>query len=218
VRVYHFVSSEWGFDDIVKRRLKIARIHELNDPFELLGAVCRNADERAAWLDTKARAADLFGLICFSTSWRNPVQWSHYADRHRGIALGFDVPDGSLTQVTYTSSRLDWDAAAVFNDPQIGEPFIKRLLATKFAHWRYEQEVRLFLKLDQCILDEGKHFLSFSPEINLAEVLVGSACTLSRNDLSDALGQIGDYVVCRKARPAFRSFKVVEQRRASLWE
>jgi hypothetical protein len=36
LRVYHFTSAEFAKDDIVHRRLKVARISELNDPFEFL--------------------------------------------------------------------------------------------------------------------------------------------------------------------------------------
>ena len=36
LRVYHFVGPEYGLDDIRRRRLKIATIADLNDPFELL--------------------------------------------------------------------------------------------------------------------------------------------------------------------------------------
>ncbi len=37
MRVYHFVNREFGLEDISRRRLKIATINDLNDPFELLG-------------------------------------------------------------------------------------------------------------------------------------------------------------------------------------
>lgn len=36
LRVYHFVGPDHGLDDIRRRRLKIATIADLNDPFELL--------------------------------------------------------------------------------------------------------------------------------------------------------------------------------------
>lgn len=33
------------------------------------------------------------GLLCFSDNWKSPVMWAHYAAKHHGICLGFDVPD-----------------------------------------------------------------------------------------------------------------------------
>ena len=35
-RVYHLLAKEWALDDLDRRRLKIARFDDLNDPFELL--------------------------------------------------------------------------------------------------------------------------------------------------------------------------------------
>jgi hypothetical protein len=31
------------------------------------------------------------GLLCFGADWSSSVMWSHYADKHKGICLGFDV-------------------------------------------------------------------------------------------------------------------------------
>ena len=35
--VYHFINKEYGIEDLRKRRLKIATLNELNDPFEFFG-------------------------------------------------------------------------------------------------------------------------------------------------------------------------------------
>jgi hypothetical protein len=43
-------------------------------------------DTFAAWV---LRRGDI-------TPWHNPLLWSHYADRHRGMALGFDTDDAIL--------------------------------------------------------------------------------------------------------------------------
>ncbi len=44
--VYHFTSSEFALKALRDRRLKIARINELNDPFELCAADFTNPDVR----------------------------------------------------------------------------------------------------------------------------------------------------------------------------
>ena len=36
IRVYHLTSADFAINDIALRRLKIARILDLNDPFELM--------------------------------------------------------------------------------------------------------------------------------------------------------------------------------------
>ena len=47
-----------------------------------------------------------YGILCFCRTKRNPVLWSHYADKHKGMCLGFDVRDDSLNAVKYVSRRL----------------------------------------------------------------------------------------------------------------
>lgn len=99
MRVYHFLSRNYGLEDIRLRRLKIATLDDLNDPFEMLGMALRDLELRQAFRATKAKMAERAGLLCFSRHWRNPVQWSHYAERHQGLCLGFDIPDGAAATV-----------------------------------------------------------------------------------------------------------------------
>ncbi len=105
----------------------------------------------------------------------------------------------------------------VLNDNVAGKQFIEQMLSTKFSHWRYEQEMRLFVRLDLTTEQNGHYFADFSTEIQLAEIIVGASSSITRGQLSDALGTLAGEVRCRKGRLAFQSFKVVEQRAASLW-
>ena len=106
MRVYHFVNKKFGLDDLRKNRLKIARIVELNDPFEFAALDLSDGEFRQAMGSMKQSMSGDFGILCFSKSWRNPVQWAHYADKHTGLCLGFDVPDELLMQVKYRKRRL----------------------------------------------------------------------------------------------------------------
>ena len=46
------------------------------------------------------------GLLCFSRNWTHPLLWSHYASKHEGICLGFDLKRGSeLQEVQYEDKR-----------------------------------------------------------------------------------------------------------------
>ncbi len=109
MRLYHFINAKYGLEDLRDKRLKIARIMELNDPFEFMGADLSNRELREALEATKSYLYVKFGLLCFSESWNNPVQWSHYADRHQGLCLGFDIPDIFLDKVNYVDERLPVD-------------------------------------------------------------------------------------------------------------
>lgn len=217
MRVYHFTDAKYGLEDIKLRHLKVARISDLNDPFELMAPIFSGADSRITWDDFRKRADGEIGLLCFSKSWRNPVQWSHYADKHRGICMGFDVPEAKVVPVNYIAKRFKPNLLKVIFHQDEEIAFLRSTLYSKFSHWRYEQEIRWVKKLDEMQRDEDLYFFPFSDELQLKEVIIGTSCPISRADLNQALGELRTSVECRKARLAFKSFRVVEQRKASLW-
>ena len=67
-------------------------------------------------------------MLCFSFKWSNPVLWAHYADKHKGICLGFDVPDDNVQRVKYVDTRLPFPTKS---NEQIGRDWI----FTKFSGW-----------------------------------------------------------------------------------
>ncbi len=217
MRVYHLVGREHGLQNIRHRRLKIAEIEDLNDPFELRSLSSPDRDVRRAFDLTRAQLAANRGVLCFSANWHNPVLWSHYADRHRGRALGFDVADDSLAKVSYRRYRLPFDPGAMSGDPAQAEEQMLSLLTTKYSHWRYENEWRAFLSLEDREAATNLCFAQFSQRMRLREVVVGARSTISRAELTEALGSLAPEVSTLKVRLAFRSFRVVRQRMESLW-
>jgi hypothetical protein len=217
MRVYHFVNEEFGLDDLRRRCLKIATLNELNDPFELFGVNLGDERLRRAFAAMKQELALSRGLLCFSCDWRNPVQWSHYAAKHTGLCLGFDVPDKLLGHVTYSRRRLVVDLEQ-FHDPrQIDVETAKRFLFTKYSHWRYENEVRCFVTLKDKDAEADLYFADFSEDLHLRQVVVGAQSKVSRIMLKSALGELASTVECFKARLAFESFRVVRQNNEELW-
>ena len=199
--LYHFLNAEYGLDDLRKRRLKISRIMELNDVFEFLGCDLSDRVFRRALRDTKAQLSAEHGILCFSRSWSNPVLWGHYADRQKGLCLGFDVADGFVEPVDYVDSRFPVPAA-------LDQEFMKRLYFTKFSHWKYEEEYRAFVSLDTMV--EGHYFMDFSDVLlKLKTVIVGAESAIRRADVADALVGIDAGVETFKSRAAFKSFAIV---------
>lgn len=216
MRVYHFLNREFGLDDIRRRRLKIATLKDLNDPFEMLAMTLRDPELRQAFRATKAQMEKRAGMLCFSRDWHNPAQWSHYADRHHGICLGFDIPEGSAAPVTYSRKRLAVDRAML--EGSQGEGFMRTVISTKFSHWRYENEVRLFVALNERDPKTSLWFHEFGPDMALKEVIIGDACDVTRKELAEALSDLDPVVRKRKARLSFQRFAIVTQRRNALWK
>lgn len=171
MRVYHILSTEHALSDIALKRVKIATFDDLNDPFELLSLSLGIDQVRQAFLEWKRELSKGNGLLCFSKSWGSPVLWSHYGAKHTGMALGFDIDDEIVEPVRYTDQRTDLPIAG--ESIEFSEAFMKELLRTKFEHWKYEDEVRVFVQLDQQTAERGHYFFTFGPRIALREVILG---------------------------------------------
>jgi len=216
MRLYHFLSKHWALDDIVRRRLKLSRIDGLNDPFELLSVALDDRDRRKVVDHWKKEMTQRYGLICFSRRSSNPVQWSHYAERHTGICLGFDVPENVAMPVRYVRHRdVPEILEHMLSDSEHAENLMKTVLATKYSHWRYEAEVRTFHRLEAAI--DGQFFAEFGPDLILREVIVGALSNTTRAEVDNAIGALSG-VTAYKKRLAFKTFSVVRNRDAKLWK
>ena len=214
--VYHFLNKKYGLENLKLRRLKISRMSDLNDPFEFMGVSISERTQRLGWQRTIDELDKDRGLLCFSSNWHNPVMWSHYADRHGGVCLGLEIPDENLTKVSYVRDRLKVSASQLGVSDSDDEKLALALLSTKFAHWKYESEYRSFLALAE---PEGdKYFTYFSEVLQLREVIVGALSTISRKEVTDALGDQGAGILRFKARLAFKSFDVVRNENSRLWQ
>lgn len=201
MRVYHFLPAIHALDDIRKQRLKISELDQLNDPFELWCVSQEDHRLRFALREYKKEMTKRFGMICFCKHWHNPLLWSHYADKHRGMCLGFDVDDRGLRAVDYVEERSD------LKMPPTKES-TDELLFTKYRDWQYEEELRNWFKLDE--RQDGYYFYPFDSFVQLREVMAGPLCTTPKEEIDDALKSYRDTVTITKARLAFRTFRVVE--------
>jgi hypothetical protein len=71
MRVYHFVPAEHGLTNIRYRRLKVATIDDLNDPFELLGPSAPSRADRLLWARWRSQIAARYGAACAGRQPRN---------------------------------------------------------------------------------------------------------------------------------------------------
>lgn len=218
MKAYHFVTAEFGLEDLRFQRLKIATIPELNDPFELLCVDLSDPVLRAAMKGWKADLGKRFGLLCFSRTWRNPVQWSHHAEKHRGLCLGFEISDKDFArEVVYDQQRSTQEAQELLTAGTTSEETILKFLTTKYAHWHYEKELRVFPQLDEKDPQKNMYFYKFSDDLKLTEVIVGAESEVTRVQISEALGSLRSSVTVRNARLAFGSYRVTTQNNAALW-
>ena len=91
------MPAKWAMKSIETRELRVGRVLELNDPFECIPGIEGLRDDAPFGLvhhqqmEVQTRFHRKFGLLSFSTNWKQPSLWGHYVDSHKGIAIGFDL-------------------------------------------------------------------------------------------------------------------------------
>ncbi|WJH40585.1 DUF2971 domain-containing protein [Aliirhizobium terrae] len=218
MRLYYFTSANYGLQNIEKRRIKIARIKDLNDPFEFIPLRLPTTQQRKRMREMKRQANKKYGIVCFTSDWTHPMMWSHYGDRHRGICLGFDVIQARpIIPIEYTEHLLE---EKHFKDQQIHQISTLDHMRTwfvKYDAWKYEDEQRMVFRLEDQQSENGHFFHSFEPALRLAEVVVGAESSVTRERVLEAVGDLRD-VELIKARLAFKRFAVVKQEQDLMWK
>jgi hypothetical protein len=185
----------------------VARFSELNDPFELLGMNLRKEGDRMRVKLFKEKQNADYGVLCFSEDWLDPVLWSHYAAKHQGVALGFDLDERQAFQVEYKENRDETfsgigavDAALQFT-----------LFITKFNSWKYEREWRVVVPLHKAIREGNPYFFPMSDAVLLREVILGPLCTLPFDQVRELVNRHHTDVVTIKSRMADKFFSIVPE-------
>jgi Protein of unknown function (DUF2971) len=207
MRAFRFLSTEYALQTLRTEEIKVSRFDDLNDPFELYGAELPNPAHRRTFSKFKRWASDRFGLLCFSRRWQNPLLWSHYGDRHRGVALEFEIHHDLVEEVKYSPYRLRLDIEKKLATGGFSEEDACRIAITKSAHWRYEEEVRVFVQLSECRSQNGLFFEPVGGEIHIVGIVLGPLCKLSQRAIESALPR-GRQLHVTRSRLAFRSFVV----------
>jgi hypothetical protein len=131
------------------------------------------------------------------------------------MALGF-VPNGEApAPVTYSPDLLpeDWFLGIIaLPDGPEKEAGILKWLTSKYEVWRYEQESRVFLDLNEPdAIETGLYFSGFGPEtIDLREVIIGVRCMTTIAEVEDLLAAHGcTNVKVIKARLSSTKYEII---------
>jgi hypothetical protein len=216
--VYKFLTAEHCVSNLQNGRLKISTIDDLNDPFDLVAIDTSNPAFASAINELVSFWRGKNGLLCFSRNWDNLLMWSHYGSAHTGICLGFDTPD---------TNGANFDTDVLYQPSVIPRPrrredlhldLVFRLLRTKHESWSYEQEVRMFVALNDPPDAKGLWWFDFGPNLELKEVIIGSQChpTVSEK-VVEALKPYGDSVKCYWAGMRPDAFLLIRLDRPPDW-
>src|SRR5439155_7679475 len=107
---------------------------------------------------------ETYGFFCLAESATNRTMWSHYAQDHKGIVVGFDAKhpffqdSRDLYPVEYSDERLSLSshngmlrlAGALYSSKSHYNDLPVRLFLRKDLSWRDEKEWRMVGKLEEC--------------------------------------------------------------------
>jgi hypothetical protein len=130
-------------DIFFRRRLYWPLHSNLNDPAEgvyrvALGLVQHTDGKWSAPDVPLARPEIDVRVLSFSEDPKHPLMWSHYADAHRGICIGF------RRDKLPTTVRVRYPQRVPRLDPSLSvEERTRAAFLTKRAPWTYEREWRL---------------------------------------------------------------------------
>jgi hypothetical protein len=211
LRAFRFLSTKHALQALEAQELKVSRYDDLNDPFELYGINLANHNHRRKFIEFKRWISQRYGLLCFSRHWRNPLLWSHYGDRHKGVALEFQLHDDIALEVRYLPYRLRMNIERALARGWFSEQEAYEVAITKAAHWKYEEEVRVSVELSQCREKSGLLFEPLGERMRIVGLILGPLCKLPKAEVQRVLPK-GDRIDVTWSRLAFTSFNVVSNR------
>jgi hypothetical protein len=219
MRLYHFLHTRYAIDDVGKTRVKISLWMDVNDPWELMPFDLSDARNLRALEGFKTTMNRRFSFVSLCKQWRSPLMWAHYAERHQGVALGFEVTDAFCSPIKYVPNVYSLPTA---NPKQMGTQhlsdgrrMIDAMLDTKFDGWSYEEEVRVFANQDGSNTENGIEFYPFSADFALREVILGEKCPLSIAQFRASVPSMDSLVRVLRARRAVHDFRLEEDQNAS---
>lgn len=119
IKLYKFVDSRYGLWDLCERKIKISRLEDLNDPFELRAVRTPWPEINQIFEDLRIDFSKKYGLLCFCKDWRSQVLWAHYAENHQGLCFGFEICRDNVREVEYVEL------------PNYDDPHFKTLIAIR---------------------------------------------------------------------------------------
>jgi hypothetical protein len=200
-----FVSPKTFGEDILKsegllRQLHVLHYKDFSDFEDFKRYAAANLDQMAAKLNQAARqatsgmvethhilerASQIYAVMCLSERRDSLLMWGHYADRHRGIVIGFDrFSDvfAPLRSVDYVQDRVEFNPDWALNSPQELGDFTQRIIFSKNEEWKYEAEMRRYFYLHKLPrprpLSNGEigYFVPILPE-SILSVSLGVRCS-----------------------------------------
>ncbi len=152
----------------IKKWLISVGVHQLNVD-ELAKKLQKNPN---LMKDSTEKALREMGVCCFTTRLDSILQWSHYADYHKGLSLKFDITEHPdfFTIPIIVSYR---NVMQHYNHFCHSNRIVEYLIQPKSTEWSYESEIRVVKSSNNIKTNGGNRAFKFKDSA-LKEVVFGA--------------------------------------------
>ncbi|MES2923948.1 MAG: DUF2971 domain-containing protein [Verrucomicrobiota bacterium] len=190
--LWRYLSTEYACQAFETGEWKLGKISELNDPLDCRPVIFKSRRSRTPEAFDNVELDHLtesIGLLCYSEKIEDPSVWAHYGDDHRGIAFGFNFPEGyEPMKVKYVKRRARLYADDFQFESGDAAPRIAQLIGkgwlSKAPGWAFEAEHRHFISLmgDGAIY-RRPHYFRRVPWEHLRHVVIGVRSPVTQIEL-----------------------------------
>lgn len=149
------------------------------------------------------------GILCVNTDPKNILMWSHYADQHRGLCIGYRFDYAKLREVALIRKvgypESDDLEVLTANDLHDTDSSVEKLLLKKSRLWRYEGEWRFILKQTLSSSEPGREE-NLSQFGQVEEIIFGMRMRIDHRDVVAKV--VGNTVSLKVAQPAYRRYQL----------
>ncbi len=170
---------------LAQSKIYLSTPNQFNDPFECQAEILVDSDDplvagmnQVGIIDAvRANLRNMMLIYSMSAVNNHELMWSHYADSHRGICLGF-AAEGTDDIFAFAEPVSYQEGLPVFDLRSDQDPIegAKTVALVKGTRWAYEQEWRIAL-VGKAPSHERE--VAFEPA-TLTEVILG--CEISNRD------------------------------------
>jgi len=121
-------------------------------------------------------------ISCFSELYNQILMWSHYADKHNGFCIGFDLDllsssiDFILSKVNYSH---DFEKINYCLSPNKA---LEYMISNKSIHWEYEKEIRLRTNIRKTNFKDSENGIVEINKDCIKEIYIGSKTHISNEE------------------------------------
>lgn len=124
-------------DSLLNGYLSFSYLQKLNDPLDMPIFQMQNN----VFLKQALFKKEVFKVSCFTRNCSNNLMWSHYADSHQGICIGYRI---SSLPLSVGWRLIDYKLSSARKDEISKEDgLLVSGVFSKLYDWRYEEELRL---------------------------------------------------------------------------